>query len=407
MDKNIAAEIKSIAASLKDEAVELRRDFHANPEPSWEEVETTKKIRAYLEKLGLKIIKQGYGGTECGVLAELDGASDGPTVALRADIDSLRLTEENDLSFRSKKPGAMHACGHDAHAAGLLCTAKLMSQMRDKICGRVRFLFQPAEEHGIKSGAKAMIDEGAIEGVEAIGGLHIWSSDPTGQMVWKKGPFMASADGWTVTFTGKGGHGSAPQQCFDPTIAASNFILAAQTIVSRELDPQSIAVVSVGVLTSGSAFNIIPERATVTGNIRTFDPAVRNSMEERIRRLAEGIGAAYRCKGELDFTYMLPSTINHAGATDVLIDAGRELVGEAGMNESELVMGSEDFSYFLEKIPGTFFYIGCGCKEKGTDAPHHNPRFDLDEDALPNCVTMLSGYAFNMLDAIRSGSFKK
>ncbi len=223
--------IKELAASSKSDTAAFRHHLHTHPEIAWQEVETTKAVVEELKKIGCDIVKIGFGGTECGVVADLRGGKPGKRVALRGDMDALPMNEDNDLPYRSQKDGVMHACGHDAHTAMLLGAAKVLSEIRDDIPGTVRFLFQPAEESGLKSGAKAMVEEGALEGVDAVAGIHCWSSAPTGTVLYRSGPIMAAADGWYLTLKGKGGHGSTPELCIDPTITAANIVLNLQAVV--------------------------------------------------------------------------------------------------------------------------------------------------------------------------------
>lgn len=395
--------LRQLADALVPESVELRHYLHAHPEPSWHEVKTTELIEGKLRELGLENIRRGFGGTASGVVADLIGDPKGPCIALRADIDALRLVEENDFDYRSCNEGAMHACGHDGHITTLLGTAKLLSQLKAEIPGRVRFIFQPAEESGARGGAKEMIAEGVLDGVDAIGGMHLWSFVPTGKVQWKNGPLMASADGWNVIFTGKGGHGAMPHEAIDPTVAAASFIGALQTIVSREIDPVDTAVVSLGKMAAGEAFNIIPNAAELLGNIRTFNRDVRSRMEGRIRRIADGIAAAYRCTAETSFTSMYPTVINHPGVTAALVESAAEAVGAENVEESSLLMVSEDFSFFQEKVPGTFFFLGAGNREKETDYPHHSPRFNIDDDVLPIGMTVFARFVFAMLEKLKKG----
>lgn len=401
------ARIREMADALAQEQREMRHYLHTRPETAWKEVETSKYIEARLAELGLDNIKRGFGGTGCGVTADLAGDTKGPCVALRADIDALPLAEKSDLPYRSQNDGVMHACGHDGHMSALLGTAKLLSALRGQIPGRVRFIFQPAEESGFDSGAKKMIAEGVLDGVDAIGGMHLWSFVETGRVQWKAGPVMASVDSWSVTLTGRGGHGAMPHEAVDPTVAAASLIGALQTIMSREVDPMDTAVFSLGRLQSGDAFNIIPNSANMIGTIRTFNPAVRGKMEERVRRMANGIASAYRCEAETDFTYMMPSVINHPGVTSLLAETASEVVGAGMVEESPAMMLSEDFSYYLEKVPGTFFFIGAGCKSKGTDHSHHSPYFNIDDDALPVAMSIFGAFVFRALDALKSGEIAK
>ncbi|MDR1481677.1 MAG: amidohydrolase [Synergistaceae bacterium] len=396
------SKINARAEAIREETVALRHHLHSCPELSWRETETSGLIEGKLVELGLANVRRGYGGTESGVSADLIGYRPGPCVALRADIDALPLTEENDVAYRSAAEHTMHACGHDGHISILLGAAKLLSALKNELPGRVRFIFQPAEEQGERSGARAMIDEGVLDGVEMIAGLHLWSFERTGLVQWRVGPVMASSDRWRATFTGKGGHGAMPHAAVDPTIAAANFIGSIQTITSRELNPTETAVVSVGTLTSGDMFNIIPTKAAIGGSLRSFNPEVRASMEGRIRRIADGIATAFRCEAETTVEYMYPCVVNHRDATEILRETAVEIAGQENVKESPLLMVSEDFSFYLEHVPGTFFFLGAGNHEKGTDFPHHSPRFNIDDDALSTGVSLMTGFAAAALKRLES-----
>lgn len=394
--------IKLAAEKLQPQISEWRRYFHSTPELSWQEVETSKKIESILKELGFTNVKRGFGGTESGVSADIVGGKSGgkKCVALRADIDALAVKEETGLPFESKNPGVMHACGHDGHIAGLLGAAKLLSGMRNDFSGTVRLLFQPAEENGIKAGADYMTREGALEGVDAIGGLHLWSFERTGLVQWKIGPAMASCDCWKVKFTGKGGHGAMPHASIDPTVALAAFVSSLQTIVSRELPPSEIVVVSTGKLAAGEAFNVIPNTAEALGSVRTFSNEIQSSMKGMIKRIADGIADSYRCTAEVDYTMFVPPVINDPRVTDILKDAAVQIAGAENVEESKIQMVSEDYSYFQRKVPGTFFFVGAGKAENNTNFPHHSPRFSVDEDALPTAAAVLAGFAMNALEKL-------
>jgi len=390
--------IRKLATSNAEEVVALRHHFHTFPERSWEEVETSKKVVDVLKGLGCTILKTGFGGTESGVVAELKGGKPGGCVALRADMDALPLQEENAVPYASQTPCVMHACGHDAHTAMLLGAAKILAEIRDELPGTVRFLFQPAEESGLRSGAKAMLDEGALDGVDSIGGLHVWSLAPTGTVLYRSGPVMAAADAWYLTIKGKGGHGSSPENAVDPTITAANLVLNLQAIVGREVSARETAVVSTGVVKAGeTVFNIIPDSVTMNGTVRTFNPAVQDTLEAAIRRVIAGLCAAGRCEFELDYRRNLPATINDHAVTMTAKSVCEAMMGAENVKETELIMGSEDFSYFERKVPGTFFFLGTGNPEKGTNNPHHHPKFNVDDDALPAGAALLAGFAWARL----------
>ncbi|WP_350449785.1 M20 metallopeptidase family protein [Aminobacterium mobile] len=395
----IYAQIAVCAEEIEQKVIELRRDFHAHPELPWKEVETSKKIEEILRSLGYENIRRGFGGTESGVVADITGKADGPTLALRADIDALPLQEDVDVPWRSTCDGVMHACGHDAHAAILLGVAHILASLKEQIPGRVRLIFQPAEESGVRSGAKQLIEEGALDGVDAIGGLHVWSPLQTGKVGFRKGAMMASADIWDIYVKGRGGHGSRPHEAVDPTIAAATMISTVQTIVSREIDPLETVVVSVGKLESGTAPNIIPETAHIQGNIRTTSPVIRDSMEGRLRRIAGGIASALRCEAKVAFTPVYPVTVNNDAMADMLLDVVKKVKGEESYEEVAIVMGSEDFSFYQQKVPGVFCFLGMGDPAKGSDAQHHSPQFQVNEDVLKDGVILLSSFAFHFFQA--------
>ena len=390
--------IKELAASSKSETAAFRHHLHTHPEIAWQEVETTKAVVEELKKIGCDIVKIGFGGTECGVVADLRGGKPGKRVALRGDMDALPMNEDNDLPYRSQKDGVMHACGHDAHTAMLLGAAKVLSEIRDDIPGTVRFLFQPAEESGLKSGAKAMVEEGALEGVDDVAGIHCWSSAPTGTVLYRSGPIMAAADGWYLTLKGKGGHGSTPELCIDPTITAANIVLNLQAIVGREVSAKETVVVSTGTVKAGlSVFNIIPDSVEMNGTVRSFNPAVQDHVESALRRVIAGACQIGRCTFELDYKRFIPATINEPAVTAVAKDVFDEVFGADNVKETPLIMGSEDFSYFQQKVPGTYYLLGTGNPEKGTDNAHHHPKFNVDDDALPAGVASLAGFAWTWL----------
>jgi amidohydrolase len=393
--------IKVLAEAFRDEVVKLRHQFHRHPETAWKEVETSKKIESLLREWGFENIRRGVRGTPCGVMADINPGREGPSIALRADMDALAIKEENCVPYVSESEGVMHACGHDSHMAILLGAARVLSSIKDDLPGRVRLIFQPAEEGGATSdnhpGAECMIREGVLEGMDAIAGLHIWSPLETGLVAVRPGPLMSACDSWTVRIYGKGGHGAMPQDAIDPTLAATTFVNLLQTIVSRELDPKEIAIISVGKIITGSAFNIIPDSVEITGTTRTFNPAIQDNMPVMIRRIADGVCAALRCRAELEYTRFVPPTINDEELTKRFIETAKGIIGGERVQISPLIMVSEDFSYFQEKIPGVFFFLGCGNPAKGTDNPHHSPHFNVDDDALSTGVELLAGFAADFL----------
>ncbi|HWR11356.1 MAG TPA: amidohydrolase [Rectinemataceae bacterium] len=389
--------IVGLSKEIEKDLIALRHDIHAHPELGWKEVETSKKIESLLEGLGCENIKRGFGGTGSGVVADIAGSLPGPCVALRADIDALPIQEANDVPYASTVDGVMHACGHDAHAAILIGAARILSAMKDSIPGRVRLIFQPAEETGIRSGAPKLIEEGVLDGVSAIGGLHVMSEHPAGVLGIKKGPLMASADIWEVAIQGQGGHGAMPHKSIDPTIAASYIISMLQTVVSREINPLESVVISVGKVETGSAPNVIPDKALITGNVRTTDRNTRSEMESRMGRIIKGVSDALRCASVLTYTQIYGVTVNDPELTELMVDTATDLLGEKNIKEIPIAMGSEDFSYYGEKIPAVFAMLGINDPAKGTDKPHHSPHFNAGDDQLARGAALLAGFALNYL----------
>lgn len=388
------------AKEIEKNIIEWRRHLHAWPELSFEEEETSKYIASLLTSMGYEHIHIGTAGRPTGVVAELNSDHSGLCVALRADIDALPITEKTGLSFASKNEGVMHACGHDAHIAILLGAAQLLSEIREELPGKVKLIFQPSEESAdYIQGARAVIDEHALDGVDAIFGLHVWQPTPSGVLAWKEGSIMACSDRWKLTIRGKGGHGASPHQTNDPTIAAAHFIAMAQSFVSRELDPLKTAVVSVGEMKAGNAFNVIPDYVSLIGTARAFEPEVREAMAGSLERVAEHCCAALRCKAEFIYERNLPPTVNDPEMTRFGVKAATLVFGEKNVMETQPTMGGEDFSYYLDKVPGAFFFLGIGNKEKGFTYPHHHPRFMVDEDVLSAGSAFEAILAFNYLNS--------
>lgn len=375
--------VMELAKKYEADMIALRRHFHQNPELSWQEAKTTERIVCELEKMGCRILHVGFGGTQSGVVAEITGGKPGKCIALRADIDALPLQDEKSVAYKSKNPGVMHACGHDAHAAMLLAAARVLCDIKEELCGTVRLIFQPAEECGSRHGARLMIEEGALNGVDAIFALHIWTGTESGVLEWRRGPMMAANAGWDVSICGKGGHGSAPEHAVDPSVAAARIWGALQTIVAREVSPKDTAVVSLGGIRSSSyVFNIIPERVEMTGCVRSFSSAVQEQIRSAMARIVEGACAMHRCKAEFTFKPFASATINDPACAELLRDAAVDILGEDRVRESDIIMGSEDFSMYLEKIPGSFGFLGGRGEGESFAHPHHSPLFDVDESAM-------------------------
>ena len=365
--------ISSDVAALGLELVSLRRDLHRHPELAWQESRTAARVRAFLE--GSRLELRTVGGT--GVLAVARGGS-GPTVLLRVDMDALPLQEQNDVPYASAVPGVMHACGHDGHTAMGAAAARALSGR--SLAGEVRLLFQPAEEG--EGGAQAVVRDGALDGVDAVLGIHLWNELEVGTLGVKAGPLMAAVDRLTITVRGQGGHGGKPHRARDPVVAAAHVVTALQSIVSREVAPLDAAVVTIGAIHGGQAFNVIPDLVELLGTIRTFDPELRRCMPERITRIASGVAEALGCRAEVAVTRGNGAVVNDPVVAALARRAATRVVGEAQVVEPVPTMGGEDMAVYFERAPGCFVFVGSANAAKGLDHDHHNPRFDFDEDAL-------------------------
>ena len=384
------ADMQDSVTRASEAAVALRRELHRRPELSWREVETTKKIAARMAELGVSVIKRGFKGTQCGLVAEIKGAKSGPTLMIRADIDALPVNEDPSHDVRSECDGVMHACGHDAHAAILAGVVQVVQEHRDELCGAVRFLFQPAEEAGPGSGAPAVIADGALEGVDAIIGEHVQSQMPAGKIGWKKGPMMASADIWDIVIRGKGGHGASPHRAVNPMLCAAALVPALTAIAPQEVSALEPVVVGIGAIKAGEARNVIPDTCTMCGTVRCSDMETREAMPERFHRIVDGIAAAWNCTADLKYEKVYPVTVNDPDVTDWILDVAKAEGLEDRLVEREFAMGSEDFSYYGEKIPAAYFNLGMG-----TDAPHHSAEFRVDDAVVPLGVKLLSALALD------------
>jgi amidohydrolase len=377
----------------KDELTELRRKLHSEPELSWEEYKTTDFVCDYLDQLGVS-----YRRTEpTGVIAEIKGGKPGKTVALRGDMDALSVEELNkDLPYASREDGKMHACGHDAHTAMLLVAAKALNDIKDELPGNVRLLFQPAEE--VAEGAKALVQQGAVEGVDNVFGIHIWSQMPTQKVSCTPGPSFASADLFKVTFKGKGGHGAIPQACIDAAIVASSFVMNVQSVVSRTIDPQKGAVLTIGKMVVGTRFNVIAENAVIEGTVRCFDPATRDHIEAQLSHYAESVAAVYGATAKVEYIRGTQAVINDEYSAALVQRVAAEAFGEDVIFHEKPTMGGEDFSFYLDEVPGSFALVGSGNPEKDTEWAHHHGKFNIDEDALATGAELYAQYAWAYLN---------
>ena len=371
---DVLAYIRQEAEKLYPEAVKMRRDFHRHPELGFKEVRTAKVVADYLRALNLEVT-EGVGKT--GVVAVLSGDRAGKTVALRADMDALPIQEETGLDFASEIPGVMHACGHDGHTAMLLQVAKLLSSMKSRLKGRVKFIFQAAEElsHG---GATLMCQEGAVDDVDAIFGLHIWPTLETGHIGVLSGPMMASADYGYVTVKGKTGHGSQPHKAVDACVVAAQAILGIQTVVSRQIDALDPAVISIGSISGGTAANVIADEVKFAFTVRALSKENREKVPVLVERTIKGITESAGATYEFNYDYCLPPVINDSKAVALVEEVGKQLLGEDKVIRlSKPVMGSEDFSFFQEKVPGAYFFLGGKNEEKGIVPLAHNSKLTL------------------------------
>ncbi|HEY4442283.1 MAG TPA: amidohydrolase [Candidatus Elarobacter sp.] len=362
---------------LLDEAVAIRRDIHAHPELGFAEHRTAALVAKKLRALGLEV-HEGIGGT--GVVGLLDGAHPGPTVMLRADMDALPMPEESAVPFASQNPGVMHACGHDAHVAMLLGAAQVLRDRRSELRGRIAFVFQPAEEGG--GGAPAMLRDGLIErfAIERAYGIHITCVMPSGTLGLRPGPLLAAVDQFDLVVEGKGGHGAMPHRSIDPVVIAAEVVTNLQRIVSREVDPLESAVITVGAINGGSTYNVIPPRVALKGTVRSFSAATRATLEDGIRRVAEHTCAAANARCHLDWQPSYPVTENDPAEAAFVRETLVDTFGERRVLEIAPIMGSEDFSYFAQRVPACFVFLGAG--DDAHAFPNHHPAFDIDEAAM-------------------------
>lgn len=388
----IQTTIKQFIHQNEELMIAFRRDLHQYPELSFEEVETTKKVAEKLAAWGIP-----YRLTEpTGLIAEVQGAKPGKTVGLRADMDALSVQELSDqLEYRSTFEGKMHACGHDAHTSMLLAAAKAVNSVKDDFAGTVRFIFQPAEE--IAQGAKKQIEQGAAEGLDNVFGIHIWSQGPAGKVSCTPGPSFAAADIFKVHFIGKGGHAATPHLTVDAAVIAGQFITNAQAIVSRKIDPMKSAVVTIGKAEIGQRFNVIAEDAVLEGTVRTFDNDVRQTVEDTLKKYAEGLAEANDAKVVFEYTRMTEPVNNEEKSAQLVQQVSRDAFGEDGVYHEPPTMGGEDFGFFMAKCTGAFALVGAGTEEKDTTWPHHHGRFNVDEDALVVGAELYAQYALAYL----------
>ncbi len=370
---------------MKDWLVEIRRSIHRHPELGFEEIETSQLISDWLERFGLRVEK---GLAKTGVVGLLEGSGPGRTVALRADMDALPLEEANRVPYASEVKGKMHACGHDAHVTILLGVARFFSFMRDRVKGNIKWIFQPAEEGG--GGGRVMVEEGVLENpkVNAIFGVHVFPFLPIGKVGIYEREGLAAADRFTIKIVGKGGHAATPHAAKDPILAAGHLITQIHSIVSRNIDPLDSAVVTIGKVSGGTAFNIIPDEVELMGTVRSLNPQVREELKSRIEQTVQGVVRSFGMAYRFEFEYGYPVLINDLEMSKLVAAACSKGIGKENVEVLKPSMGGEDFAYYLEKVPGSFFRLGCRNEEKGIVHPFHSTLFDIDEEVLPFGVEM-------------------
>jgi amidohydrolase len=394
-------EVARAAEGLRAKLVEQRRDFHMNPELSNREERTSRVIAEKLRALGLDEVKTGVG--KYGVVALLKGKLPGGMVAVRADMDALPIQETIDAPYKSRNDGVKHACGHDAHMTIQLGVAELLSKMRDRVRGSIKFIFQPAEEgapQGERGGAQFMIEEGALENPRpsAIFGLHVMPNIEAGQIGYNSGPSMASSDRFSITIRGKKVHGAYPHDGIDTVVVAAECVTALQTIRSRRINTQEPLVITLGSIHGGNRFNIIADEVKLEGTMRTLSEEVRAKAIEMMKQTLAGVTSAYGASYEMEFGTNNPVTYNDPALVEATLPVMRKIIGEKNVTSPKPQMGAEDFSRYQKVIPGFFYFLGVGNKEKGVTAMIHTPDFDIDEESLVLGVKLMSNVMLDYLD---------
>lgn len=392
----MALDLKAEIARLTPDLVSARRDFHRHPELAFQETRTAQVVADRLRKLGLDV-KTGVGRT--GVTGLIQGKAGGRTIGIRADMDALPITETGALPYRSENVGIMHACGHDGHVAAALAVAQLFAEHRAELRGAVKFIFQPAEEAA--SGAEEMIKDGAMRDpdVDSLLSLHLWNYLPVGSVGFRAGPIFASADDIRIVIQGRGGHGGLPHQTIDPIPVAAQVVLALQHIVSRNISPFEPAVLTIGMMQGGTAFNVIPEQVTLAGTVRAYDMKVRDYIVERAEDTVRGICLAAGATYTFNARFCCPPVVNDEAVTALATRSAQKILGEAKVVVANQATTGDDVAYFNQAAPGCYFLIGSGNEAKGLTRPHHHQEFNFDEDALPVAAAVLAQGTLDLLDA--------
>ena len=388
--------IKEKSRAIAPKLVEIRRHLHQNPELSYKEFETSNYLKKWLEPVAMEV-RTDY--AETGLVGIIQGNKPGSVVALRGDIDALPIKEQTGLSFASKNKGVMHACGHDSHATVALGAGLILSELKDQLKGCVKIILQPGEEKN-PGGASIMVGNGVLKDpdVDVIFGVH---SDPrygVGEIGYRDGATMAEANEFIITIKGKGGHGATPHLTIDPIVIAAHVILSLQNISSRMVDQQDQVVVTVGKVCGGKTANVIPTEVELMGTVRTFKPGLSQDMEAMMRRIVGGITSAYDAENDFKMSYGSPAVINDEEVTQFLLQSAHQYIGENNCHYIEKPsMGAEDFSIYLQEVPGCFFRLGTGNQEKGITSVFHQSTYDIDEDALPIGAGFMAYLAYNYL----------
>lgn len=397
-------DLKQMSIDIAEEVIKWRHAFHQQPELSFTEYQTTERIVEVLKDIGFVDVRVGIPFfSKVGVTANLNPGKEGPCLLLRADIDALPVEEKANVDYKSQHPGIMHACGHDGHIAMLLGVAKILFQLKDEINGNVRFIFQPGEENiraeiSPKTGARLLVENGNLmDDVDAVLGLHVWGTLPSGVLHYKTGPLMTSSMMMDMDIEGIGGHGAMPHVCVDPVVALCQIVTAWQTIVSREVDPREMAVLTVGKISTDGAWNVIPAKASLACGVRTLDDGLLAYIEERMKEIAEGIAKALRCKISYAST-SIPAVINDKKFTEFAVRSIEKTLGSDCLRETESVMPSEDFSWYQKRVPGLLLFLGTGKAENQTDFPQHHPCFKIDDEALSVGVAAAASVAYDFVN---------
>lgn len=386
--------VKARLEAIYPDMVAWRRHLHRNPELSYQEERTAAFVAEKLVSWGLEV-RTGVGGH--GVIGTVKGAKPGPAVALRADLDALPIQDAKECDYASAVPGVMHACGHDAHTAALLGLAKLFQEEKEELAGEVRFLFQPAEELS-PGGAAPMILDGALEGIDAVYGVHLWTPFPSGTVYSRPGPIMAAADEFSIRIKGKGGHGALPHETVDSVVVGAHLVVNLQSIVSRFVDPLTPCVITTGSFHAGSGFNVIAESCKMSGTVRTFDTGLRDRVRERMARTVQDSSVMFGAAADFDYKQGYPPVVNPKEEVERFFRVAGEQFGSESVQECAPVMAGEDFAYYLQKVPGCFMFVGAGNRELGIEAPHHHPAFDIDEASMLQAAQLLHAMARDRLN---------